>query len=413
MMRFLPIVFREGEAAQNVLKKITGGILKLMDAFRFYMPTEVFFGKGIVQQKKDLFRNAGTRAYIITYKIPGRHYSLEDVTAVLDEFKIPYVIETEIEENPSTETVERIAASARDFAPDFIVGIGGGSPIDAAKAIGVLLKNPEAKGLDLFSDPSLKSLPIIAVPTTAGTGSEVTHFSVITRHDKGTKQAITPRIFPKYALLDPMYLMEMPLRLSCSTAVDALCHCLESYVSTAGSVLSRSICEVGFGIFSQCVDGMREVLSDPEKAASKTPFPYELREKHMLVSLIGGMANAQTGTCLPHGMSYALTHFKHIPHGLACGLLIAEYLKIFKQPENVARVEKAIHLCGFKDLDDFEAFIDTLLLLKEDITPTEEEIRSYAEEFAQQKHRFVRHPEPAGLEEVLQIYTKSLLKHKR
>ncbi len=383
-----------------------------MDAFRFYMPTEVFFGKGIVRQKKELFRALGTRAYIITYKIPGRHYALEDVGAILDEFKIPYVVETEIEENPSTETVERIAEAAREFEPDFIVGIGGGSPIDAAKAIGVLLKNPGAKGLDLFSDASLRSLPLIAVPTTAGTGSEVTHFSVLTRHDKDTKQAIAPKIFARFALLDPAYLMEMPLQLSCSTSVDALCHCLESYVSTAGSVLSRSICEEGFRIFSQCVDGMREVLSDPEKAASKTPFPYELREKHMLVSLLGGMANTQTGTCLPHGMSYALTHFKHIPHGLACGLLIAEYLKIFKQPENIARVDRAIHLCGFKNLEDFETFIDSNLLLKEDITPTEEEIQSYAEEFAAQKHRFVRHPEPAGLAEVLQIYKNSLLKRK-
>ena len=89
------------------------------------------------------------------------------------------------------------------------------------------------------------------------------------------------------------------------------------------------------------------------------------------------------------------------------------YLKIFRQPENIARVDRAIHLCGFRDLDDFSAFIDSMLLLKGDITPTPEEIESYAEEFAQQKHRFARHPEPAGKEEVLRIYTNSLLNKHR
>lgn len=383
-----------------------------MKNFRFFMPTEVFFGKGIVKEKKELFTQLGKRAYIITYKIPGRHYSLEDVQSVLDEAGIKYVIDTDIEENPSTETVAKAADSVKDFAPDFLIGIGGGSPIDAAKAIGVLLKNPGIDPIELFSNSKLKSLPLIAIPTTAGTGSEVTHFSVLTRNDKNTKQAMAPRIFPTYALLDSTYLMEMPIRLSCATSIDALCHCLESYISTAGSELSRSICEIGFRYFSECVATMREVLNDPVKRASKTPYPYEIREKHMMVSLIGGIVNTQTGTCLPHGMSYALTHNKHIPHGLACGLLIAEYLKIFKQPENVARVKRAIELCGFKDLDDFSAFIDSMLLLKKDITPTEEEIEAYAEEFAQQKHRFVRHPEPAGKAEVLQIYRNSLLKKK-
>ena len=104
---------------------------------------------------------------------------------------------------------------------------------------------------------------------------------------------------------------------------------------------------------------------------------------------------------------------RHIPHGLACGLLIAEYLKIFRLPENLARVDRAIHLCGFQNVDDFSSFIDSMLLLKGDFTPTPQEIEAYAEEFSQQKHRFARHPEPAGKEEVLQIYTNSLLHRER
>lgn len=384
-----------------------------MDNFKFYMPTEVFFGRGVVKQQKELFNRFGSRAYIITYNIPGRHYALEDVKEVLEEYGIRYMIETNIEENPSVSTVERAVDSVRKFSPDFIVGIGGGSPIDASKAIGVLLKNPDRLGVDLFQDPKLESIPIIAIPTTAGTGAEVTHFSVLTRNDKDIKQAIAPRIFPKYALLDASYLIYMPLRLSCATSIDALCHCLESYISTAGSELSRAVCEIGFCYFAECVKSMREVLNDTEKASSQAPFTFDIREKHMMVSLIGGIANTQTGTCLPHGMSYALTHKKRIPHGLACGLLIAEYLKIFKEPQNIARVKKAVNLCGFDDVDEFGAFIDSMLLLREDITPTSEEIEEYAEEFSQQKHRFARHPEPAGKAEVITIYTNSFLKKRK
>jgi hypothetical protein len=131
-------------------------------------------------------------------------------------------------------------------------------------------------------------------------------------------------------------------------------------------------------------------------------YTYEIREKQLLISTIGGIVNSQTGSCLPHGMSYFLTHFKRIPHGLACGLLIKEYLAIFNDKTNI---NKILALTGFADLDDFGAFINDMLQL--DIEVSEEEIERYAEEFSSQKHRFKRHPEPAGKEEVLRIYRNS------
>jgi len=365
-----------------------------MEDFRYYMPTEVYFGRECVLKHKELFAKLGTRAYIITYKIPGRHYSLEDVKAILEEASIPYTINDGIEENPSVETVQAGAKKGLEFGADFMIGIGGGSPIDAAKAIGVLMKNPNVPASDLFSNGSLESLPIIAIPTTAGTGAEVTHWSVLTRNDINTKQAISQRIFPRYALLDPQYLMGMPLRLTRATGIDALCHCIESYVSTAGNEYSRAICEIGFRYFSTIIENM-----------AKDDYTYEVREKQMMISYIGGIANTQTGTCLPHGMSYALTHFKNIPHGLACGLLIKEYLAIFRNKTNINHI---MNLCGFRNLNEFGAFIDSMLQLNIKVTP--EEIEEYASEFASQKHRFARHPEPAGKAEILQIYTRSLIK---
>ena len=257
-----------------------------------------------------------------------------------------------------------------------------------------MMNNPDMEPYDLFSREDLTSLPIIAVPTTAGTGAEVAHWSVITRFDTQTKQAIKPWVYPRYSFLDPSYLMSMPVRLTRATALDALGHCIESYVSTAGNPYSRGLCEVAFQTFSDTVDALR-----------KGEFPYEIREKQMFISMLGGMANNQTGTCLPHGMSYALTHNKHIPHGLACGLLEGEYLRIFKDR---SRVDRIIALCGFRSVDEFADFISSILEI--DVEVSYEELVQYAKDFAEQKHRFVRHPEPAGYDEVLQIYTRSLLR---
>lgn len=368
-----------------------------MEAFTYYMPTKILWGSGSVKKGRQQLESLGTKAYIITYSIPGRHPALEDVTSIFQNDNIPYMVDMDIEENPSTETVSAAAQRACAFGADFIVGIGGGSPIDAAKAVGVLVKNPSIDPLKLYEDGTLESVPIAAVPTTAGTGSEVTHFSVLTRTDRETKQAIAPRIFPQLAFMDANYLMEMPLGLTRATAIDALCHCIESYVSTAGSLLSRSLCEIGFRTFADCVPAME-----------RNQYTLEIREKQMFISLIGGFCNAQTGTSLPHGMSYALTHNKHIPHGLACGLLEVEYLKIFREQ---SKINQIIQLCGFSSLDAFKSFIDGQLDVNIDIS--EEEIEQYAEEFSQQKHRFARHPEAAGKAEVLQIYRNSLLKKKR
>jgi alcohol dehydrogenase len=167
-------------------------------------------------------------------------------------------------------------------------------------------------------------------------------------------------------------------------------------VSTAGNLLSRHLCEIGFTMFAKTVEAMKS-----------GEFSYDIREIQMMVSLMGGFANAQTGTSLAHGMSYALTHEKGIPHGLACGLLIKNYLDIFKDK---SRVNRIMTLCGFSSLEDFGKFIDDILIL--DIDISEEEIEKYSIEFAAQKHRFLRHPEPVGIEEIRRIYKNSLLRYR-
>ena len=367
-----------------------------MEDFIFYAPTKIIFGEDCIDKNKELIKKYGKKTLIITYEIPGGNKALDDVVNTLKEIGTEYLVYTDVEANPSLETIEKAAKVGQSASVDFIIAVGGGSPIDAAKAIGVLLANPEIDGMKLFEDSDLKSLPLIAVSTTAGTGAEVAHFSIVTRNDIHTKQAISPRIFPDIAFLDAKYLMGTPEAITKSTAIDALCHSIESYISTAGSLLSRALCEMAFKLFSECHEDLRN-----------NNFTYELREKLMLISTLGGLANTQTGSSLPHGMSYSLTHFKNVPHGVACGLLEKEYLEIFKDR---TKVDKIMELTGFGDVGNFGSFIDECIDFKIDIT--EEEIDEYATQFASQKHRFKRHPEPAGKEEVLQIYKKSLLKNK-
>jgi len=363
--------------------------------FTFFAPTKIIFGKSCIKQNQDILTRFGKKAYIITYNIPGKHYALDDIKEIFDEVGIEYIVDASVEENPSMETVERLANLGKEYKVDFMVGIGGGSPIDAAKAIGVLINNPAKSAVDLFAGEQLKCLPLVAIPTTAGTGAEVAQWAVLTRNDMGTKQAISPKIFPEVAFIDASYLMGMPIRLTRATALDALCHNIESYVSTASSYLSRAICEIAFRLFSECVESMKN-----------DDYTYEIREKQMLISVIGGLVNTQTGSCLPHGMSYVLTHKKKIPHGLACALLIKEYLAIFKNTEKIDRI---MALTGFNGLEEFGVFVDSLLELN--ITVTEEELEEYASEFAALKHRFIRHPEPAGRAEVLRIFRNSLIKY--
>jgi len=169
----------------------------------FYMPTKIVVGKNAINNNKNLLINIGTKALIVTGRNSSRkNGSLDDVETSLNDLNIPYVIFNEVEENPSLETVEKIATLGKDEKVDFIIGIGGGSPIDSAKAAGVLIKNIDSNLKDLSISPLLNSIPIVAVPTTAGTGTETTPYAIVTDHELQTKKGIAQRIFPSVAFLD-------------------------------------------------------------------------------------------------------------------------------------------------------------------------------------------------------------------
>ena len=314
--------------------------------FRFSMPTEILFGAACVTQHGDVFSRYGKRALLVTGKRSARvSGAFADVETALERQAIAWQVFDGVGENPTFAQVEAGAAMARQFRPDMIIAIGGGSPLDAAKAIAMLAANdmPAAALFDgRYGKPAL---PILAIPLTAGTGSEVTPYAILTDDAHQTKRSFaTPDIFPKVAFLDARYTASLSPTVTVHTAVDALSHLLEGYLSRLATVLTDSLALTGMAAFAQVIPAL--------KAGS---FSADDREKLLYVSLLGGMVIAQTRTTAVHALGYSLTYFRHVPHGQANGLLMGEYLR-YNLPvcgEKIAALLKVLDLtdvAGFSEL---------------------------------------------------------------
>ena len=355
----------------------------------FFMPTKVIMENNAVLNNADLFLKYGKKALIVTGKHSAEvNGSLEDTVKALNKSNIQYVVFNEVEENPSLETIEKATDIGRDFGCEFIIGIGGGSPLDASKAIAVMMKNPEITKENIFTSGKLAALDVIAIPTTSGTGSETTQYSIVTVHKEKTKMNLGQEVFPKVALLDAKYTEFMPVKTTISTAVDAFSHLVESYLNKNANILTDGVIEKALVIWGKAIP-----------ALLKGEFSYTDRENLMIASTMAGMVIAQTGTSLPHGMGYPLTYFKNMPHGLANGCLYKEYLAVFKDRK---KIDNIWALLGLKS---YEEMIEILsALTKVDIEITEEEIKDYTDSMWNNKSKLKNHPEEVSFEEIYNIY---------
>ena len=200
---------------------------------RFNLPVLVYQEKNCVHNHADEIAQMGKNALIVTGRNSSKkNGSLDDVINALKSKNIKYTVYDGVEENPSVETVMEARKIGVKAGCDFIIGIGGGSPMDAAKAIGVMIyyKN-ENKDFLYKSVSNSQSLPVIEVPTTCGTGSEVTTVAVLTVHNEKTKKSMSHRIFPRMALVDEKYIKNAPLKVICDTAIDALAHILKAVLT--------------------------------------------------------------------------------------------------------------------------------------------------------------------------------------
>ena len=289
----------------------------------------------------------GKKALIVTGKSSARlSGALDDVLAVLPG---EHVLFDQVENNPSVETVMQGGALAKKEGCDYVLAIGGGSPLDAAKVMAVLAVN-DMHPLELYKARwPVRALPIVAIPTTAGTGSEVTQYAVLTIEEEETKKGLGgPDLFPQVAYLDPKYTASLPLNVTRDTAVDALSHLVESYLSKRATAASDLAALQGIALWGTTIPALRQGTID-----------LATRDALLLASSLGGIAIAQTGTTLVHALGYSLTYYHGMPHGKANGICMKAYLEYTKEvaPE---RVETVLELLELDSLETFGELMDAL-----------------------------------------------------
>lgn len=302
----------------------------------------------VVERYGEKLKSMGQKALILT----GRHSaaangSLEDVKKALKANKIEHCLFREIEENPSVETIGR----ARDFGleqkADFVIGIGGGSPLDAAKAVALLMNHPGKDESYLYeTGNTADNLPVVAIPTTCGTGSEATAVSVLTRPALQTKGSIPYRIFPDLAFVDKKYLRTASHSILVNTALDALSHLLESCLNVHATPLSKAYSYAGLAVWRKSKDVLTGV---------RMPESKDYRNL-MIAATLGGMAIATPGTAIPHALSYQLTLDEGVKHGLAVNYFIPGYVEACAA-HDVADATHLLEVAGFASVEELGTFI--------------------------------------------------------
>lgn len=369
--------------------------------FTYYMPTKLYVGENAVKENSTALI-LGNRAMVVTGKSSGaKSGALADVLDVLQNAGIPALVYDKIENNPTIESTAEGGRAAREFGADFLIGIGGGSPLDAAKAIAVYAANEPVPGSefemqDIFKGKfKNKPLPMAAIPTTAGTGSEVTPYSILTLHSIKNKQSFSsPDVFYKVAFLDGKYTVNLPLQIARNTAIDAICHLVEGYTDTRASAGSDYIALEGLRCIGKYLDKLLNGGLTTEDATAL-----------LWAATLGGIVISQTGTTIVHSMGYPLTYYKDIPHGMANGLLLGEYLRRTSKvlPE---KINLALSALGFDSVESFAAYLKEVLPCS--VSFCAEELHAWTETTIRSKNVAIC-PFPVTREDEINIYESCLL----
>lgn len=305
---------------------------------RFHIPTRIFFGSGMISWFKEIveeeFKDA--RLFLVTDK------GIMDAgiaSKVLSQFREVHVFD-EVEQNPKYTTVNRAGEIIRRFKPDLVIGLGGGSSLDAAKAVALLATNAgnieKYEGKGKYKSPPL---PVLAIPTTCGTGSEVTWVSVVTHTKRRFKMSIKgPHMFPAVALIDPDLLISLPPPLVASTGLDALTHAIEAYTVKASTFLTD--------IFAR--EALQLIFQSLERAYKDIKGDKEAREKIMLGSTLAGIAFCNSDVGAVHCLAEAVGSLFDTPHGVANSIFLP-FVMQFNLPVAKDRYAEIAQIAGIKE----------------------------------------------------------------
>lgn len=325
---------------------------------RFTLPRDLYHGKDALEALKTL---TGKKAIVVTGGGSMKRFGfLGKVEEYLKEAGMEVILFEGVEPDPSVETVMKGAKAMQEFQPDWIVAIGGGSPIDAAKAMWAFYEYPDTTFESLitpFNFPTLRTkAKFCAIPSTSGTATEVTAFSVITDYSKGIKYPLADfNITPDVAIVDPALAETMPRKLTAHTGMDAMTHAIEAYVSTLH-------CEYTDPLALHAIEMINEYLIPSYNG------DMEARDKMHDAQCLAGMAFSNALLGIVHSMAHktgAAYSGGHIVHGCANAMYLPKVIKYnSKEPEAAARyakIAKFINLPGTTDEELTQALIDRIL----------------------------------------------------
>ncbi|MBQ4772915.1 lactaldehyde reductase [Pectobacterium versatile] len=283
-------------------------------ANRMILNETSYFGTGAIAHIADEVRRRGFRkALLVTDKDLVKFGVATKITAKLDAAGLPYDIYDEVIPNPTIAVVERGVERFKASQADYLIAIGGGSPQDTCKAIGIIINNPEfadVRSLEGVAATRRPAVPIIAIPTTSGTAAEVTINYVITDEEKRRKfVCVDPHDIPIVAIVDPDMMMSMPASLKAATGIDALTHAIEGFTTKAAWELTDTLHLKAIEIISR---SLRDSVAGKPKGV----------EEMALGQYIAGMGFSNVGLGLVHGMAHPLGAFYNTPHGVANAILL-------------------------------------------------------------------------------------------
>lgn len=333
-------------------------------ANRIILNETSYFGKGAIREIVNEVKKRGLKKVmvatdpdLIKFKVAAK------VTDLFDAAGIDYAVYDHIKANPTIENVQEGVAFCKGESADVIVAIGGGSAIDTAKAIAIIMTNPEfadVRSLEGASPTKHKALPVIAVSTTSGTAAEVTINYVITDREKGRKFVCAdPHDIPVVAIVDPDMCASMPPSLCASTGMDALVHAVEGYITKGAWELTDMMHLKAIEIISKWL--RKSVAGD-----------LQAREEMAVGQYIAGMGFSNVGLGIDHSMAHPLSALYDIPHGMACAILLAPVLR-FNAPATGERYREIARAMGIDGVDGMskaeyqKAAIDAVQQLADDV----------------------------------------------
>jgi alcohol dehydrogenase class IV len=300
-------------------------------------PRLIAVGGGALAELPGLMARLGlARPLIVTDPYIARCGILDRATALLDGAQIRWSVFSDTVADPTTEIIETGVGRLREADFDSLVAIGGGSSIDTAKGMSVLFRNGGAlRDYKVPAEIPEAGPPVIAIPTTAGTGSEVTRFTVVTDTATDEKMLIAGlACCPSAAIVDYELTLTMPLRLTADTGIDSLTHAIEAYVSRRASPFTDGLAKNAMGLIAR---NIRAACAEPDNRAA--------REAMMLGATTAGMAFSNASVALVHGMSRPIGAFFHVPHGLSNAMLLPE-ITAFSAPAALERYADCARAMG-------------------------------------------------------------------